>query len=39
MYSALSKTIEQVQKQNISEERKTILQPLIDFVQQKTALK
>ena len=39
MYSALSKTIEQVQKQNISEERKTILQPLIDFVQQKTVHK
>lgn len=39
MYSALSKTIEQVQKQNISEERKTILQPLIDFVQQKVANK
>jgi len=39
MYSALLKTIEQVQKQNISEERKTILQPLIDFVQRKTAYK
>ena len=34
MYSALKKTIEQLQ--NISEERKTILQPLIDFIQQKT---
>jgi len=39
MYSALLKTIEQVQKQNISEECKTILQPLIDFVQRKTAYK
>ncbi|UUC44149.1 protein-tyrosine-phosphatase [Flavobacterium cerinum] len=35
MYSSLSKTIEQLQTQNISEERKIILQPLIDFVQQK----
>lgn len=34
MYSELSKTIEQLQ--NISEERKKVLQPLIDFVQQKT---
>lgn len=39
MYSALSKTLEQVQKQNISEERKTILQPLIDFIQLKIAHK
>ncbi|EJG02239.1 protein tyrosine phosphatase [Flavobacterium sp. F52] len=35
MYSVLIKTIEQLQLQNISEERKVILQPLIDFVQQK----
>jgi len=34
MYPELSKTIEQLQ--NISEERKNVLQPLIDFVQQKT---
>ncbi|MDM1063609.1 protein-tyrosine-phosphatase [Empedobacter falsenii] len=36
MYQTLSKTIEQLQLQNISEERKATLQPLIDFVQQKT---
>lgn len=36
MYQTLSKTIEQLVPQNISEERKTTLQPLIDFVQQKT---
>ena len=35
MYSVLKKSIEQLQLQNISEERKTVLQPLIDFVQQK----
>lgn len=35
MYAALSKTIGQLHPQNISEERKTILQPLINFVQQK----
>ena len=35
MYPTLSKTIEQLPLQNISEERKTILQPLIDFIQQK----
>ncbi|OPC74796.1 protein-tyrosine-phosphatase [Elizabethkingia miricola] len=35
MYSALSNTIEQLQLQSISEERKTTLQPLIDFVRQK----
>lgn len=35
MYQTLSETIEQLQLQNISEVRKTILQPLIDFVQQK----
>ena len=39
MYTNLVETIEQLQKQNISEERKTILQPLIDFVQQKVANK
>lgn len=35
MYPTLSKTIGQLPLQNISEERKTILQPLIDFIQQK----
>lgn len=35
MYATLSKTIGQLQPQNISEERKTLLQPLIDFAQQK----
>ena len=35
MYPTLSKTIEQLPLQNISEGRKTILQPLIDFIQQK----
>ncbi|WP_113662393.1 arsenate-mycothiol transferase ArsC [Pedobacter nanyangensis] len=39
MYQTLSKTIEQLQLQNISEERKATLQPLIDFVQQKTTSK
>ncbi|MFD1818250.1 arsenate reductase [Pseudarcicella hirudinis] len=37
MYNNLVETINKVINfQNISEERKTILQPLIDFVQQKT---
>lgn len=35
MYSELTKTIEKLQHQSISEERKITLQPLIDFVQQK----
>lgn len=35
MYSELSETIAQVQLQNVDEERKVMLQPLIDFVQQK----
>lgn len=35
MYPTLSKTIEQLPLQNISEGRKTILQPLIDFIQKK----
>ncbi len=35
MYQKLSKTIAQLQPQNISEVRKAILQPLIDFLQQK----
>lgn len=39
MYPTLSKTIEQLPLQNISEERKTILQPLIDFVQQKVNIR
>lgn len=36
MYPALSKTIDQLLQLNISEERATILQPLVNFVQQKT---
>ncbi|MFC4163561.1 protein-tyrosine-phosphatase [Epilithonimonas zeae] len=36
MYSELINTIEQLQYQSISEERKITLQSLIDFVQQKT---
>lgn len=36
MYPLLSQTIEQIQPKNISDERKVVLQPLIDFVQQKT---
>jgi len=36
MYSELINTIQQLQHQSISEERKITLQPLIDFVQQKT---
>lgn len=39
MYSTLSQTIDQLLQLNISTERKTILQPLIDFIQQKTAHK
>lgn len=39
LYSALSKTIEQLQTDSISEERKILLQPLIDFVQQKVNAK
>jgi len=35
MYVALSETIAQLPLQNISDERKTLLQPLINFVQQK----
>ncbi|WP_312090412.1 protein-tyrosine-phosphatase [Chryseobacterium sp.] len=35
MYQKLSKTIEQLQIQNINEERKSTLQPLIDFIQNK----
>lgn len=35
MYSLLLQTIEKIQRQHISEERKSVLQPLIDFVQQK----
>ncbi|MBK9224144.1 MAG: protein-tyrosine-phosphatase [Flavobacterium sp.] len=35
MYSVLKKTTEQLQLQTISEERKRILKPLINFVQQK----
>lgn len=35
MYPALSKTIEQLQLQNIGDERKQLLQSLIDFVQHK----
>lgn len=36
MYSTLKNTIEKLQYQSISEERKITLQPLIDFIQQKT---
>lgn len=39
MYPTLSKTIEQLPLQNISEERKSTLQPLIDFVQQKVNIR
>lgn len=35
MYSLLVQTIEKIQRQHINEERKSVLQPLIDFVQQK----
>ena len=35
MYTVLKKTTEQLQLQTISEERKRILQPLINFIQQK----
>jgi arsenate reductase len=35
MYSALAKTIEKIATKKINEERKTILRPLIDFIQQK----
>jgi len=36
MYSSLKNTIEKLQYKSISEERKITLQPLIDFIQQKT---
>ena len=36
MYSEIEKLIQTLQPDTISESRKTILQPLIDFVQQKT---
>ncbi len=36
MYSTLLETIQQLQLRHISEDRRTILQPLIDFIQQKT---
>lgn len=40
MYQALSNTIIQLQKkQNIIEERKSVLQPLVDFIQQKVTNK
>ncbi|SFH12040.1 low molecular weight phosphatase family protein [Pedobacter insulae] len=35
MYQPLSETIKQLQPQNVSDERKAALQPLIDFVQEK----
>jgi len=35
MISTVSKTIEWVSKQSISQERKAILQPLIDYIQHK----
>lgn len=37
MYNKLIETIEKLQLENISEERRVILQPLIDFVKQKVA--
>lgn len=37
MYQRLIETINQLQLQSIQEERKSILQPLIDFVQQKVS--
>lgn len=37
MFSKLNNTISQVSEMNISEERKEILQPLINFIQQKVA--
>ena len=39
MYSKLLETIKEIQLQSVSEERKTLLQPLIDFVQQKISNK
>ncbi|MFC0345383.1 arsenate-mycothiol transferase ArsC [Epilithonimonas hispanica] len=36
MYSTLKNIIEKLQYKSISEERKITLQPLIDFIQQKT---
>lgn len=39
MYIRLIETITQLQPQNISEERKQILQPLADFIQQKVSNK
>ena len=36
MYSSLKNIIEKLQYKSISEERKITLQPLIDFIQQKT---
>lgn len=35
MNSNLSKTIEEVKSYNIDEERKEVLQPLVDFIQEK----
>lgn len=35
MYSTLLQTIRQLLQQSISEDRKAVLQPLIDFIQQK----
>lgn len=40
MYQVLSNTIVQLKKkQNINEERKSVLQPLVDFIQQKVTNK
>lgn len=36
MNASLSQTIEKIKVQETSEERKAVLQPLIDFIQQKT---
>lgn len=35
MYSKLNNTINQISEMKVSEERKKVLQPLIDFIQQK----
>ena len=39
MYNILKETIEQLNNQIITEERKIVLQPLIDSIQEKINLK
>ncbi|WEK17550.1 MAG: protein-tyrosine-phosphatase [Candidatus Pedobacter colombiensis] len=39
MYTVLSKTIAQLEPQNIGEKRKIVLQPLLEFIQQKIYLR